>query len=271
MLIEEKPLAHWIDHFYGYGSWQARTWFVAHEDGGGDLPEEVAEKINYFYKIQPQQTHPTLCNIREAYRHFSMHGEGPRADLFANLHAYRFGEHAQVSGVWRNLIAFAHSFKNEELPDPLLYQKNFFVEPGAQREALIKLYPLPSPHNHAWYYSWLDQPRFPFLKSRTLYQEHLFARRMQNILSNLIVYRPELVLMYGMENINTLKKSVQTVFPDSKFKTIKAVKMQTPQYHRSDINGTVLLITTQIPSLRHGRVETGFDWREFGRQVRAGK
>jgi hypothetical protein len=73
-----------------------------------------------------------------------------------------------------------------------------------------------------------------------------------------------------MENINGLKKSVEAFFPSTKFKSIKAVKMQTPQYHRAEINGTVLLITTQIPALRHGRIETGFDWQEFGRKVRGG-
>jgi len=269
MLIEEKPLAHWIDHFYGYGSWHARTWFVSHEDGGGDMPEEVAEKLNYFYQTQSHQTQPTLCDLRESYRQFSMHWDGPKAGLFTNLYEYRFGEQAQASGVWKNLIAFEHSYHGEGLPDVLTYQKKFFAESSAQREALIKLYPLPSPHNHAWYYSWLDLPQFPFLKSRILYQEHLYANRLNCILKNITAYKPEVVLMYGMENINGLKKSVEAFFQNSKFKSVKAVKMLTPQYHRADINGTVLLITTQIPALRHGRVETGFDWKEFGKLVKA--
>lgn len=268
MLIEEKPLQHWLDHFYGYGSWQARTWFIAHEDGGGDLPEEVAEKINYFYKTQSQQTQSTLCDIRELYSHFSIHWEGPKADLFTSLYEYRFGPHAQLSGVWKNLIAFEHGLKGEELPDALAYQKNLFVQPSAQREALIKLYPLPSPHNHAWYYSWLDLPLFPFLKSRPQYQEHLYASRVQSILHRLREFRPEVVLMYGMENINGLKKSVQDFFPETKFKSIKAIKQKIPQHHKADINGTTLVITTQIPTLRHNRIETGFDWQKFGRTIR---
>ncbi len=50
MLIEEKKLTHWIDHFYGYGSWNSKFWFIGYEEDGGDTPEEVAEKFNYFYK-----------------------------------------------------------------------------------------------------------------------------------------------------------------------------------------------------------------------------
>jgi hypothetical protein len=95
-------------------------------------------------------------------------------------------------------------------------------------------------------------------------------RRIQAILSNIRAYRPEVVLMYGMDNINTLKKSIQVFFHDAKFNMIKATKRQIPQHHRADLNGTTLLITTQIPALRHNRIETGFDWEEFGKRVKAG-
>ena len=74
-------------------------------------------------------------------------------------------------------------------------------------------------------------------------------------------------MMYAMENINMLKESVQEFFPGAEFKTGKAIKLQTPQYHRTDLNGTKLLITTQMPALRHNRIETGFDWYEFGKLV----
>jgi hypothetical protein len=77
-------------------------------------------------------------------------------------------------------------------------------------------------------------------------------------------HRPAL---YGMDNINLLKQTVQEFFPSAKFKIAKAVKLQFPQHHRADFNGTTLLITTQIPALRHNRVETGFDWYEFGKRV----
>lgn len=270
MLIEENALAHWINHFYGYGSWHARSWFVSHEDSGGDLPEEVAEKINYFCKAQSQQTQPTLCDIRELYRHSSMHSDGSKGGLFSNLYEYRFGDNAQLSSVWKNLIAFKHGFKDEPLPDSLAYQKQNFGMPNEQREALIKLYPLPSPHNHAWYYSWLDLPHLRFLKSRALYQEYLYASRAQGILSNLVTYKPDVVLMYGMSNINVLKKSVQAFFPNVKFKAINAVKMQIPRHHKAKVNETILVLTTQIPALRHHRTETGFDWYEFGKTVSIG-
>jgi len=268
MLIEENALKHWIDNFYGYGSWHARFWFIGYEEGGGDLPEEVAEKLNYFYKLHPPPTHATLCDIRDLYRHVAFRVDGPRADKFATLNDHRFGGHATLHGAWKNLIAFVHGYQNSNLPDLLLYQKNSFALSSAPKEALIQLYPLPG-HNHAWYYSWLDLPQFPFLKSRTLYQDHLYPGRMHSILQNISVYKPEVVLMYGMDNINLLKKSVYEFFPAAKFKMVKAIKRQIPQHHRADFNGTTLLITTQIPALRHNRIETGFDWLEFGKTVKS--
>jgi hypothetical protein len=268
MLIEEKTLKHWIDNFYGYGSWHARFWFIGYEESGGDVPEEVADKINYFLKAHIPTNEGTLCDIRELYRHVAIRWDGPKADQYANRYEYRFDSNAIQNSIWKNLIAFEQGYRNEQLPDFLTYQKHSFASPSARNEALIQLYPLPSPHNHAWYYSWLDLPELSFLKSRTLYQEHEYQQRIRNILSNINMYKPELVLMYGMTKINALKKSVQESFDGVKFKMIKAITRQIPQYHRVDLGGTTMLITTQIPALRHNRVETGFDWEGFGKRVR---
>jgi hypothetical protein len=70
-----------------------------------------------------------------------------------------------------------------------------------------------------------------------------------------------------MHNINMLKKSVCTFFPGTTFTLVKAIKQQIPQHHRADVSDTILIITTQIPALRHNRIETGFDWEEFGKQI----
>jgi hypothetical protein len=265
MFIQEKPLRHWIDHFYGYGSWDARIWFVAFEDGGGDLPEEVAEKLAYFQHVYGSVAGTTLCDIRELYRNSSVHWEGPKSDIYKNLHDFRFGNQATLSGVWKNLIAFSHAYRDKEPPEVLDYQKNSFARTS---EALIKLYPLPSPHNHAWYYSWLDLPHFGFLKSRVHYQAEVYPARINAILRKLQEHTPEVVLMYGMQQINNLKVSVQQFFPGVAFKPMKAIKQKIPQYHVTDIGETTLLITTQIPALRHNRADSGFDWKEFGRRVR---
>ena len=267
MIIQEEPLKHWIDNFYGFGSWKAKFWFIAHEESGGDLPEEEAEKFNYFFKAHPAKNN-SLCDIRDLYQHVAARLNGPRANLFSNFYDYRFGPNAVQHGLWKNLIAFTHGYKTNKLPDLLEYQRTTFLSPSLHNEALISLYPLPT-HNHAWYYSWLDLPQFPFLKSRTTFQEYVYQKRMHDILSNIGSFKPEVVLMYGMDNINTLKASVQEFFPTAKFKMIKAIKQTTPQHHQADFDGTQILITTQIPALRHNRIETGFDWQQFGRTVSA--
>jgi hypothetical protein len=266
MLIEEDKLKHWIDNFYGYGSWHAKFWFVAYEESGGDLPEEVADKINYFFKIHPSNTGENLCDSRDLFKHVAFRLEGPRADLFTSLYDYRFGNNAVQNSIWKNLTAFAHGHQNKPVPDLLAYQQKQFAVPLANTEAVINLYPLPA-HNHAWYYSWLDLPNLSFIKNRTRYYEHLFQHRINTILSNISKYKPELVLMYGMDNVNSIKKSVQDFFPEAKFKMVKAIKQHIPQHHEADFNGTKMLITTQIPALKHNRIETGFDWEAFGKTL----
>ncbi len=266
MIIQPEPLQHWIENFYGYGSWNAKFWFIAHEESGGDLPEEEAEKFNYFYNLKATLESGALCDVRGLYKEVNARLDGPRASLFKTFYDYRFGENAVQHGLWKNLIAFVHGYQQRNLPDLLEYQRKDFLSPVAQREALIPLYPLPT-HHHAWYYSWLDLPQFPFLKSRSLFQEYIYPQRMQHILENILTHRPDVVLLYGMENVNTLKASVQEYFPSAKFKMIKAIKQKIPQHHIASIDSTKLLITTQVPALRHNRVETGFDWVELARTL----
>lgn len=260
-------LCHWLDHFYGYGSWKAPIWFVGYEESGGDLPEEVAEKLGYFALEHRASTGPALCDVRRLYAHVAFRTEGPRAERFNTLYDYRFGRSDSVlHGLWKNLIAFAHAYRGLQPPDLLAYQRTRFLLPEDASEALIQLYPLPA-HNHAWYYSWLDLPELPFLKSRTRYEQHVFPTRISCILEKIREHKPEVVLMFGMKDINTLKERVQSVFSPVKFTMVKAIKHQIPQHHHCEVNGTKLILTTQIPALKHNRVETGFDWEAVARTL----
>jgi hypothetical protein len=267
MQIEEPQLLHWLHHFYGYGSWSARSWLIGYEEPGGDVPEEVADKFNYFYSHH-SEAKPALCNIRELYQHVSVGTEDPKAEKFTNRYDYRFGTTAIQSTVWKNLTAFEYGYDNQPQPDPLLYQKEKFAHASLKREAIMPLYPLPGSHTHSWHYNWLNLTNCDFLKSQQRYEEYIYAQRMHTILSNLREHKPAVVLMFGMKNINGLKKTIQEFFDGVQFSTGKGIKLQIPQHHRADINGTALIITTQIPALRHGRIETGFDWAEFGRKIK---
>lgn len=266
MRIEGNQLQHWIDHFYGYGSWEAPMWFVAREDGGGDTPEEVARKLNYFHRVHATADGPTLCDIRALYRHLPLESD-TRTTRFDTLYDYRFGDDAVKNSVWKNLVDFEHGCLHQRPPASLPYQRETFASPLSSREALIKLLPLPGPHNHAWYYNWLDMPGFPFLKSRAQYEAHVLDKRVTTLLERLRDCSPSVVLMYGMRGINTLKQSVRGFFPGARFTMVKAVRRQTPQYHVAAVNGTTLVVTTQIPALRHNRAETGFDWYALGEML----
>lgn len=281
MLIKHEALAHWMDNFYGYGSWRAAVWFISYEEPGGDLPEEVADRINYFSALPGSgaetaserigtagRVSDDLCDIRELYSRIVFRNEGPRSSRFNNHFDYRFGDHAVLHGIWKNLIAFAHGVCDIPVPDLLTYQQNEFASPLLRREALIPFYPLPSPHDHAWYYSWLDMPSIPYLKVRASYESHMYDVRIRTIMENLARYEPRTVLMYEMSNINKLKSSVTSYYPAADFKMIKAIRQVIPQHHRVQLGRTTLLITTQVPALKHNRKDTGFDWKALGEMTR---
>lgn len=265
MLISETNLQLWVDRFFGYGSWNAPLWLVGYEEGGGDLPEEVADKTNYF--ACHHHAAPTLCDARDLYRAVKYRGDGPKGKNFDTLYDYRFGNDALLHGAWKNLIAFVHGYNNDQLPDLLDYQKNRFLL--SLDVAMVRLYPLPSPHSHAWYYRWLVvSEELSYIRYRERYEERVYPDRMSAILKQMKEHRPKLILMYGMNNVQKIKESFEQEFAGLKFKMVKAVKMQVPQHHATCFDGTQIVITTQVPTLRHNRVETGFDWQYFGNLIR---
>ena len=264
MLIQETSLAHWIKHFYGYGTWSAKIWFVAREESGGELPEEVAERIDYFRQTHSNATGAVLCEIREVYKQLIFRFDGPKAAFYKTHFDYRFGSDPVLHGYWKNLIAFTNAVLDNYGVDIDHYQKHVFTAAPPANEAWIKLFPLPGPHTHSWYYNWLDMPNMPFLKNRKLYEETFYQDRMSTLLNQIRAHRPAVVLMYGMTNINGLKKSLTEFFQDLIFKSVPATKMVIPQHHVAQVGPTRIIITTQIPGLRHNRIETGFDWKAFG-------
>ncbi|WP_420318960.1 hypothetical protein [Ekhidna sp.] len=270
LLISEAALSHWIENFYGYGSWEAPIWFINHEEPSGDMPEEVADKLNYFIETHAEVNSPTLCDPRALYKQVRFTPQRSRADIFSNLYDYRFGPNAVQRGEWKGIISLVHGYNNQPISDAetcLEYQCNSLAT-GVNNEALLRLYPLPA-HSHAWYYSWLNLKDMDFLKSRTAYQEHVYEVRMQAILEQIRIYHPKLVIMYDMKSVNTLKESIQRHFSGVKFTTVKAIPHKIPPHHVSRLTetDTTIVITTQSTGLRHNRPETGFDWETFGRAL----
>ncbi|MEJ1239970.1 hypothetical protein WBG78_17655 [Chryseolinea sp. T2] len=262
-LISEHNLQLWIDKFFGYGTWGANIWLVGYEEGGGDLPEEVAEKTNYFAVHHQQSEQPVLCDLQDLYRNVGYRDEGPKGKSFETLFEYRFGKDALLNGAWKNLIAFTHGYNHHEVPDLLNYQKTSFIDSGDA--AMVRFYPLPSPHSHAWYYRWLVVSKpLSYIRDREQYEQHVFPNRMSSIIRQIKKHRPGLVLMYGMTNVQKIKDSFEQELKSIKFRMVKAVKLQIPQHHAAWFGETQVIITTQLPTLRHNRVETGFDWHYFG-------
>ncbi len=106
------------------------------------------------------------------------------------------------------------------------------------------------------------------LKTRKLYEEQVYQQRIQTILQKIQAHKPGVVLMYGMNNINQLKRSIQAFFENTGFTMVKGTKQEIPQHHRAQTINTTIVITTQTPALKHNRIDTGFDWARLGSSVR---
>ena len=207
MLIEATAPKYWIDNFYGYGSWRRQVlvrWLwrtrrrcTRRSSRKAKLLLQCA-RVRYGLALR----HPWIVRSsgipvgRAASREIY---QPERPPFWSRCNFTRWLEKPHRLCAWipkRKPSWSAH------------VSEKLICTSSAPNGALIPLFPLPA-HNHAWYYAWLELPQFPFLKSRALYEDYIYSTRINQILKNITVYKPEVVVMCGMDNINLLQKSVQ--------------------------------------------------------------
>jgi len=194
MPLNSAKLQHWIDNFYGYGSWDAPVWFIGYEEGGGAY-SEVEDKLNYFYK--PGNQNNGLSDVKNMH-HAIPSSKNPTVNL-GNLY---FGSKPKRQPTWARLNKFLEGYHQLPIPQP---NKFINANPFA-KSALIELFPLPhSKVNGKWEYasnSWVNHSHFTnssgqqWLLNRSSYESNVKQSRVINICNQYNKSNPEVVLCY---------------------------------------------------------------------------
>ncbi len=162
--------------FFGYGSWDAKLWFVGMEEGGGESMDEIERRLKSW----------------------------DRRDDLADLAQYQaaIGEmrwcsnRATIQRTWGKLIHIALTAKGQPADTESVrrYQRDRFGRHGGD-EAVIELLPLPSPSTSEWLY---QSSGIPTLASRKRYQDSIQPMRISAIRERIAKHRPEAVIFYGI-------------------------------------------------------------------------
>lgn len=181
--LKQEVLLSRLEHFWGFGQYDAEYWFIGMEEGGGDELQEVSKRL----LVWEQNGSPELIDNYEYHLGISEYG-------YENF----FEGKIRLQNTWAKLI---RAFLNIENPD-----KDYTVSDikefqahcwgrGDSNNCLLDIFPLPSPSASKWNYDkWCG---LPILRSRDMYKTALRDKRINKIKERIATYNPKVVIFYA--------------------------------------------------------------------------
>lgn len=188
-ITENRLIYEFIFNFFGYGNLEEKCkyWFVGIEESGGNLIDEVNERVALWYKNKNitedlYEYHRNLTKDRSAF------------DDFLDAKA------TKIQFTWEQLIRIVLSYEDKTInPDTILsYQKNNLCRIN-NNTCLLELLPLPDSRNSQWIYKNYDS----CLNNKDIYVENIIQYRIQRIKELIKYKKPQFVVLYIMSYFNS--------------------------------------------------------------------
>jgi len=191
MSTDVKLLDSYCSEFFGYGNLGSKLWFIGMEEGGGDKYEQVQRRFAAWAKWG----RPRLMCAASFHKELEL----PK-DFFT--------EGAPLQYTWNKLIHLCMKANGEKTePDRERRRKFQIYELGRpnSNHCLLELLPLPSPSGSKWLYGkWF--PVVAWLANRNSYRQRYLLKREKAIQCLVRRYRPKVVIMYGLANIESWQR-----------------------------------------------------------------
>jgi hypothetical protein len=177
--LDDTLLEQFMSRFLGYGSFNARFWFIGMEEGGGNDFEQVSKRLETWRSRGMRE----LEDVRDYHLAIGI-------DRF-------FREPIKIQRTWAHLVrvylsALGHSIETEDIKK---YQAKKLGRQDGDT-AILELMPLCSPGTGYWFYDrWSD---LPYLKSREQYELQVMPNRIALLKNKLQTNQPKVVVFYGV-------------------------------------------------------------------------
>lgn len=177
--LDDNLLETFINGFYGYGNLNAPHWFIGMEEGGGDNPDEIRQRLT----IWRGRGGNVIEDLAEYHRAIGV------------TRFFELG--AKLQRTWSKLIRVLHVLEGKPvLVDALRHsQREAFGRHGGT-SCLAELLPLPSPSTNRWLYS--QYSTLEYLKDRETYRQTVLPGRVAKLSEMIGQYQPRTVLFYGV-------------------------------------------------------------------------
>jgi hypothetical protein len=176
-MLPDALLKDYADKFYGFGTWNAKIWFIGIEEAGGWEEADVQHRLE-AWKKQKRELEDAPSFYPDSGNH-RWHEEG-----------------ASIQSTWKQLIRMLLVGRgNPDTDEAILdYQRSNFGRCDG-RECLAELLPLPSPSTTTWKYG--NWSNLPWLKRRGDYQTYVMLERSSAIQQMIEKHRPKVVIFYA--------------------------------------------------------------------------
>jgi len=188
-------LEHYLDNFYGYGSWDSKAWFIGKEEGGGNEMSVCFRKVVNFNNFDINKN--DLLDLRDYHLTLS------------NNDSKWFLPPFPLQGTWKlylfllmNNVDFINT-KSKKDYQAYKFARNKENNCITDRKcALIELLPLPNPYDdNEWPNRWplweqevLDHDRTLLSLNKDEYRENYIPPRIRHICTQIKKYKPKNII-----------------------------------------------------------------------------
>lgn len=195
-MLDSILLQEFCSSFFGYGSEDAKHWFLSMEEGGGNTEEELQLRINIWH----ESGRPELADIAAFHKSIEQ--------------KHWFDAHPRIQKTWAAMIRVVLSYDGlpTDTESVRRYQRDHLGRAGGSTR-LSPLLPLPSRKLADWNYnSWTDDTTF---STRLSYQEEFLPSRISHLSRAVTSYMPRTVTFLGLTYLEHWQKIAGTPLLDS--------------------------------------------------------
>ncbi len=178
-MLNQNTLSAFMDTFMGYGDFNADTWFIGMEEGGGNSFEDVETRIKTWAKRGRRA-------LEDCAEYHQAIGAG---HLFTPPVSA-----AQRTWDWLMRAQLMSEGKVHDVAASKDMQGERWLRSGSKTCGL-ELLPLPSPKTSVWHYNQYSSD--PILHNRTSYLEAMLPTRITAIKNAIDEYKPRSVVFYS--------------------------------------------------------------------------
>lgn len=201
-MLNHEKLETYINNFYGFGNWNSDFWFIGMEEGGGNKESEVKKRLDSWHSsstdLIDNKTHHERIGITKFF------DRGILQSTWAKLIRLKLSIEGELSG---NDNTDRKKIRN--------VQKHSWGQLKSDN-ALLDLFPLPSPGIGKWRYKTEQWTDIDYLQNREKYRDTLKEMRTQYIREKINSHQPKVVVFYSATYIPYWNEIIQGDFKNEK-------------------------------------------------------